>query len=58
LPVVIGGRLGHPSYGIDETDAARRLAKLLGTAIFLPTAIGAFLDFASLAGLTERGSSR
>src|SRR5215213_2452659 len=32
LPVTISGRLDHPSYGIDETDAARRLASLLGTA--------------------------
>ena len=47
LPVTIRGPLENPSYGIDETDAARRLISLLGSAIFPPAALGAFVDFGS-----------
>ena len=50
LPVTIRGPLDHPSYGIDETDAARRLVSLLGSVIFPPAALGAFVDFGSAKG--------
>ena len=50
LPVTIRGPLDQPSYGIDETDAARRLVSLLGSAIFPPAALGAFVDFGSAKG--------
>lgn len=50
LPVTIRGPLDNPSYGIDETDAARRLVSLLGSAIFPPAALGAFVDFGSAKG--------
>ena len=49
LPVTIRGRLDDPSYGVDETDAARRLVSLLGSAIFPPAALGAFVDFGGAA---------
>ena len=47
LPVTVRGPIADPSFGLDEGDAARRLASLLGSAIFPPAAIGAFIDFGS-----------
>ncbi len=47
VPVTVRGPIADPTFGLDESDAARRLASLLGSVIFPPAAIGAFVDFGS-----------
>ena len=47
VPVTVRGPLADPSFGLDEGDAARRLVSLLGSVVFPPAAIGAFVDFGS-----------
>jgi AsmA protein len=47
LPVTVRGPLTGPSFGLDEADAARRIASLVGAAVFPPAIIGAFADLGS-----------
>ena len=47
VPVTVRGPIADPSFGLDDGDAARRLASLLGSVVFPPAAIGAFVDFGS-----------
>ena len=47
VPVTVRGPIAEPSFGLDEGDAARRLVSLLGSVVFPPAAIGAFVDFGS-----------
>ena len=45
--VTVRGPIADPTLGLDEGDAARRLVSLLGSVVFPPAAVGAFVDFGS-----------
>ena len=47
VPVTVRGPIADPTFGLDEGDAARRLVSLLGSVVFPPAAVGAFVDFGS-----------
>jgi hypothetical protein len=47
VSVTLSGKIENPTFGLDESDAGRRLASLLGSTIFPPAALGAFVDFGS-----------
>ena len=47
VPVTVRGPIADPTLGLDEGDAARRLVSLLGSVVFPPAAVGAFVDFGS-----------
>jgi uncharacterized protein involved in outer membrane biogenesis len=44
LPVTVRGPLMAPSFGIDREGAARRVASLLGAAVFPPEVMGTFAE--------------
>jgi uncharacterized protein involved in outer membrane biogenesis len=47
LPVTVRGPLTGPGFGLDQADAARRIASLAGAALFPPAVVGAFADLGS-----------
>jgi uncharacterized protein involved in outer membrane biogenesis len=47
VPITVRGPLASPDVGLDERDASRRVASLLGAIFFPPAVLGAFVDLGS-----------